>query len=299
VVHQALVERFGVEQVFYDLVSLRPARDYPAEIRDALERAEVLLVLIGPNWLQDADGNRPLQRDGDWVRREIARSLQRGIAVLPLLLDDATLPTATDLPPADIADLTRRQAVRIRHGSQAADIQRLLGVLATLAPDPPRPTRDADHADQAARSLARGEPGRFGRRRLWFTAAALAAVIAAVLAVVQLTGDRRGAGESHPASSPPSPSSTSGSPAASPTAASVVERKVEGLLPLMGGRQNGRWKWLGIGGGGITDEFCGQTPPAYRADVIKTRSYKSYENDGYRSPRHTSSPAKPPSSCVE
>src|SRR5262249_14452444 len=49
----------------------------------------------------------------DWVRREIAEALSRGLHVIPVLLNAVKLPTEADLP-ADIAGLSRRQYVSLR-----------------------------------------------------------------------------------------------------------------------------------------------------------------------------------------
>jgi tetratricopeptide (TPR) repeat protein len=99
---------------------------YPESIRSALEQVRVLVLLIGPEWLAVEAGTtvRLVDRDGDWVRREIRRALERDIVIIPVLLDGTPLP-APDMLPDDIRDLVRRQALEVRHRSLRTDLTRL------------------------------------------------------------------------------------------------------------------------------------------------------------------------------
>ena len=55
--------------------------DFERVLTDALAGCEVLLALIGPQWLActRTDGIRRLDVPEDWVRNEIASALQRNI----------------------------------------------------------------------------------------------------------------------------------------------------------------------------------------------------------------------------
>ena len=134
-----LADRFGPDRVFRDVVSLAVGDDYPTALRDALAHADVLVAVIGPNWatLTDEHGTRLIDREHDWVRREIADALRLGIPVIPVLLTDtpanATAPRPEDLP-ADIARLARVQAMEISQKRFGADVARLAEALVTLAP---------------------------------------------------------------------------------------------------------------------------------------------------------------------
>ena len=97
--YELLSARFGSDRVFRDCVSLQPGDVYPDAIMNALERAHLLIVLIGPDWLtSDRSGHRCLDQESDWVRAEIRRSLERNIPIIPVMLDGASLPPAGDLP---------------------------------------------------------------------------------------------------------------------------------------------------------------------------------------------------------
>ncbi|SDD10312.1 TIR domain-containing protein [Actinokineospora iranica] len=80
-----LARRLGDEQVFVDSRSLPIGRRYPPEILSALARADMVLAVTGRDWetARDETGGRRLDNPGDWVRREIADSLARGVPVVP------------------------------------------------------------------------------------------------------------------------------------------------------------------------------------------------------------------------
>jgi hypothetical protein len=142
-IHEGLATRFGKTNVFRDCVSLEAGEEYPAAIRAALAESDVLVSIIGPQWLtlRAPDGTRLLDRDYDWVRRELAMAHEQGIAVLPVLLRDTPVhafhPTADDLPP-DIRWLATIQAFAFSQLTFGADLDRLATRLTALAPGLPR-----------------------------------------------------------------------------------------------------------------------------------------------------------------
>src|SRR5262245_9547390 len=99
-----LTRRFGADRVFRDSVSMAAGDHYPTKLREGLEQADVLVAVIGPQWneLVDEQGLLLIQRDRDWVRWEIARAIERGIPIVPVLLrdvpDDANPPDRAILP---------------------------------------------------------------------------------------------------------------------------------------------------------------------------------------------------------
>ncbi len=109
-----LARAFGDAQVFLDKDTLKAGR-WRAQIDQALRESRVVLVLIGPRWLGsgDAQGQPRLQRPDDVHRQEVAQSLARpAVTVIPVLVDEAPMPAAADLP-ADLRDLCNRQARKI------------------------------------------------------------------------------------------------------------------------------------------------------------------------------------------
>src|ERR1700722_7003092 len=90
-----LVDQFGAGVVFQDVDSIRPGDDFAAEIVAAVGACSVLLAVIGPRWLTvEGDGGRRIDDPQDWVRLEIETALSREIRVIPVLVDEAKMPSA-------------------------------------------------------------------------------------------------------------------------------------------------------------------------------------------------------------
>ena len=109
-----LKQRFGAANVFMDVEDIDGGTDFPAALQTAVDTCDVLLALIGPGWLdaRDAAGTRRLEDPLDFVRQEIRRAMERGIRVIPVLLDGAQPPSADTLP-GDLAGLAARNALAL------------------------------------------------------------------------------------------------------------------------------------------------------------------------------------------
>src|SRR5215204_5337453 len=94
-----LAREFGEDAVFFDLNTIEPGERFADKIREAAASSHVLLAVIGPRWLApEADGKRRLDDPEDYVRAEIASALKQGVRVIPVLVQDAPVPRAEDLP---------------------------------------------------------------------------------------------------------------------------------------------------------------------------------------------------------
>ena len=89
-----LATRFGAGHVFMDVDSIEPGLDFAETIEAAVGACDVLLVLIGPNWVEavDEQGRRRLEDPDDFVALEITAALRRRIRVIPVLVDGAPSP---------------------------------------------------------------------------------------------------------------------------------------------------------------------------------------------------------------
>jgi len=127
--HDVLAAELGADRIFKDVDDIEPGDDFVEQIQSAVGSCQVLLALIGPQWLTvtDAKGGRRIDDPADFVRLEVETALSRDdVRVIPILVDHARMPTAEELP-AGLAALTRRQAVEINPVS--FDTHRLLRVL--------------------------------------------------------------------------------------------------------------------------------------------------------------------------
>jgi hypothetical protein len=120
----------GDEAVFQDVEAIAPGTDFVDAIDKAIGRCQAVLVLIGPDWIgaRDAQGNRRLDSDSDFVRLEIVRALERGIRVVPVLVGGAKMPSQVELPPP-LRPLARLQAFEISDGRWAYDTGQLITAL--------------------------------------------------------------------------------------------------------------------------------------------------------------------------
>lgn len=155
-----LARHFGAEQVFLDCESIPAGADFVQELLGQVRSARVLLAVIGPCWLTATDptGGRRIDQPDDWIRREIAEAFAAGVRVIPVLTDQAEMPTSTELP-ADIADLSRCQYRRLRHHDPTADLSRIVTDLTALDPVLAAAARSRDDAPRqlpAAPSLFTG-----------------------------------------------------------------------------------------------------------------------------------------------
>lgn len=131
-----LVRRFGRDRVFLDCESIPAGADYVEELLEQVRSARVLLAVIGPGWLTVTDpgtGGRRIDKPTDWIRRELAEAFTTGVRVIPVLTEQAEMPAQADLP-TDIAALSRRQGLPLRHRSPTADLDRIVTELITLDP---------------------------------------------------------------------------------------------------------------------------------------------------------------------
>jgi formylglycine-generating enzyme required for sulfatase activity len=109
-----------------DVSNIEPGDDFVDIIEDAVSSCDVLVALIGRQWLDisDKNGRRRLENPNDFVRLEISTALKRKIRVIPVLLHGASMPHAADLP-GDLVPLSRRNALEVSHASFNIDVGKL------------------------------------------------------------------------------------------------------------------------------------------------------------------------------
>jgi len=127
--YDRLVERLGEARVFMDVDSIRPGEDWTEAISHAVAQCGLMLVLIGHQWGQVRRGSSARIRDtADYVRLEIEAAFDQDIPVIPVLLEDATMPREADLPET-LVKLSHLQAMRVRHESFKSDSATLFTVV--------------------------------------------------------------------------------------------------------------------------------------------------------------------------
>ena len=123
-------ERIPDARVFMDLDSIEPGLDFAEVIREAVDSCTVLVALIGRQWatLTDEEGRRRLDNPDDYVRFEVQAALERGVRVIPVLVDGAR-PLRQQQLPAELQKLARLNALELSYGRYEYDADRLLDLL--------------------------------------------------------------------------------------------------------------------------------------------------------------------------
>jgi hypothetical protein len=169
--YDGLRNRLPDARVFMDIDGIPFGVDFVDQIGREMAMCDVVLVMIGDNWLDARPGAdvRRLDEPEDFVRLEIESALaSSAVRTLPVLVENAQMPRSSELP-ASIARLARINAIELNDLRWRADLDRLVdvvesigrekGKVATHAPDPAPVTRPAP--EKAPVLLA--DPGHAGK----------------------------------------------------------------------------------------------------------------------------------------
>jgi TIR domain len=128
--YDRLAARFDRKQIFMDIDGLALGEDFVKAIEKRVAECDVLIAVIGKHWLTSTDEQdaRRLDNPEDFVRREIATALKRGIRVIPVLVDGALMPRSTELPD-DLKPLVRRNALEVSDTGFDDDCRRLVAAI--------------------------------------------------------------------------------------------------------------------------------------------------------------------------
>jgi len=125
----ALARQFGANRVFLDSARIPFGADFIRVVTDEIARADVVVVVIGPEWLDTADeGGRRLDQENDPVRFEILRAFNASRRIVPVLVDGAKAPRAADLPQV-LAPLAQLNMPTVRNVAFAEDFDTLVDAL--------------------------------------------------------------------------------------------------------------------------------------------------------------------------
>jgi hypothetical protein len=220
--YDRLSHRFGEDQILRDIDAIPPGIDYVEQIDRLVRQCDLMLVLMGESWLsvQGPGGRRRLDEPGDMVSLEIAAGLERGIPVIPVLIQGARMPDQDELPDR-IQALARRNALEMSDSHWNHDYQRLTWAIEELTQRPllgddseePAGVSGEDASDSSDQGVGTKDadptgpsPTKRPMGRLSTVALAvipLVVLVAAAVLVVRMTGDRSdGEGSQGPSASP-------------------------------------------------------------------------------------------------
>ncbi len=125
--YDRLSQYFGSDNIFMDMDTIELGDDFVNVIEAAVRSCDVLVTIIGNKWLTITNeaGQKRLDDPNDFVRLEIASALNQDVDVVPILLDDAVMPRAEDLPET-LVPFIRRNALAVEYSRFNADVDRLI-----------------------------------------------------------------------------------------------------------------------------------------------------------------------------
>lgn len=129
---ELLTAEFGRDQVLRDIDTFQPGEDF-VKIDKVMAECDVFIAVIGPQWktITDKKGTRRLDNPMDLVRLEIVAALKRNARVIPVLVGEADMPSAEELPD-DLSMLSRRYAVEIDDVRFREDVNHLFAKIRPL-----------------------------------------------------------------------------------------------------------------------------------------------------------------------
>src|SRR5205823_8494492 len=114
--YDRLQAEFGKGSVFMDFDSIPYGVDFREHIKQTLERAKVVVAIIGPEWTGGKElSNRRIDDPTDFVRLEVASALETGIPIIPVLINNTPMPDAQSLPP-ELEGLAFRNGLALDSG---------------------------------------------------------------------------------------------------------------------------------------------------------------------------------------
>ncbi|HEX4631150.1 MAG TPA: TIR domain-containing protein [Chthoniobacterales bacterium] len=158
--YDRLQAEFGKGSVFMDFDSIPYGVDFREHIKQTLQRAKVVVAIIGPEWSGGKDlANRRIDDPTDFVRLEVASALENGIPIIPVLVNNTPMPEAKNLPP-ELEGLAFRNGLALDTGidfHHHAD--RLIAGIHRVV-DPPKEEATAVPASQATKPGTVPKPSR-------------------------------------------------------------------------------------------------------------------------------------------
>jgi hypothetical protein len=146
-IFNSLSIRYGENLIFRDVDSIPLGTDYHTPIEQELASSFAILVLIGPDWLNE-ENRRRLHNADDVLRNEIAGALSGSGTVIPVLVGGANVPRADALPDP-LKTLVSLQMLTLRDDEWGTGIDTLVERLRVLV----GPTRDQIPLQEAQQEL--------------------------------------------------------------------------------------------------------------------------------------------------
>lgn len=166
-IYRELKASLGPDQIFFDFDTIPFGVNFKTFLQESVSSCGIMLAVIGRGWVdaRNAEGERRLEDPADLVRIEIESALAQNLRVVPVLIDGASMPKATDLPP-EMQDLIFQNGLEIDFARDLdAHLQRLVQVVMSIRRGGPSgvthpPNASPSAGPNSARPLAGSAPPR-------------------------------------------------------------------------------------------------------------------------------------------
>lgn len=173
-IYPSLIKWFGGESVFWDRKDIAAGEVFADVIERQIGASKAFVALVTDNWLlaKDKDGNRRIDSPEDWIHRETALALQKGLLVIPVLVN-MPAPHADDLP-LPLRDFSKLQML-VMSDMTFHDLlrERLETVVPAAVPVPSPNAADLQRLQRRAGNLLRRQVQRLQVRAADFISAGL------------------------------------------------------------------------------------------------------------------------------
>jgi len=130
-IYDRLIQKFGRNRIFKDVDSIPVGVNFKEYLTSFMDQCGIMIVVIGDKWLDIADSTnyRRLDNREDFVRIEVEAALQRDLVIIPVLVNDITMPSINDLPDT-LKPLAHRNGIVVRRDPDFhRDVDRLIKAL--------------------------------------------------------------------------------------------------------------------------------------------------------------------------
>jgi TIR domain len=190
-----LAAHYGEHSVFMDIDNIPLGVDFRSHIRETLQRSDVLIAIIGANWLGlGADGVARMNDSTDPIRLEIETALRGNTPVIPVLVDGVKMPDSAALP-AEFGNFAFLNAADVSSGRDfRTHMERLINAVDQILAGGAsvafaRPLTTAGRV--AAANTGRSIPGGWGIELLRYVAIPLVLLLVAHYAILINNLDNR------------------------------------------------------------------------------------------------------------
>lgn len=128
-----LARHFGAKNIFFDIANINAGDNFVKSIDMSISQCQVLLAVIGDQWLSSLNKQEHQSSfNQDYVRHEITSALARDVKVIPVLVQETSMPNSSALP-KDMQSITSKEPSRLSDKHWSRDVKELVRKLQPIS----------------------------------------------------------------------------------------------------------------------------------------------------------------------